>query len=250
MLEGSLCTECLSMQYYDQPTQQCKTCHESCRSCSGPGQYSCVTCAFPLHLDRLNNQCVPCCTTDATPEDQSCCHCDKDTGWYNTNAVSPCLVSLPFAPVCCLNWSQKIKRFMIICCYNFFLFPFLLLFFSSFGARGKCILCEIHCFYLPLTHPRRTLTVPLKWKFIVVFKGFKSLGLARGEMLCCDISLRFPPLALCPPNLRQSFGMCMLLTFDANKLLCFVQLCTGERASERAGAVCQPRRGGWVMKGK
>lgn len=81
MLEGSLCTECLSMQYYDQPTQQCKTCHESCRSCSGPGQYSCVTCAFPLHLDRLNNQCVPCCTTDATPEDQSCCHCDKDTGW-------------------------------------------------------------------------------------------------------------------------------------------------------------------------
>lgn len=82
MLEGSRCTECLSMQYYDQPTQLCKTCHESCRSCSGPGQYSCVTCAFPLHLDRLNNQCVPCCATDATPEDSSCCHCDKDTGRY------------------------------------------------------------------------------------------------------------------------------------------------------------------------
>lgn len=80
MLEGGLCTECLSMQYYDSLTQTCKTCHESCRSCSGPGQYSCVTCAFPLHLDRLNNQCVPCCATDATPEDQSCCHCDKDTG--------------------------------------------------------------------------------------------------------------------------------------------------------------------------
>lgn len=82
MLEGGLCTECLSMQYYDSLTQTCKTCHESCRSCSGPGQYSCVTCAFPLHLDRLNNQCVPCCSTDATPEDQSCCHCDKDTGMY------------------------------------------------------------------------------------------------------------------------------------------------------------------------
>lgn len=80
MLEGSLCTECLSMQFYDPPTQACKTCHETCRTCSGPGQYSCVTCAFPLHLDRLNNQCVPCCTSDATPEDQSCCHCDKDTG--------------------------------------------------------------------------------------------------------------------------------------------------------------------------
>jgi proprotein convertase subtilisin/kexin type 5 len=23
---------------------------------------------------------VPCCATNATPEDQSCCHCDKDTG--------------------------------------------------------------------------------------------------------------------------------------------------------------------------
>lgn len=80
MLDGGLCMECLGSQFYDPPTQQCKTCHESCRSCSGPGQYSCVTCAFPLHLDRLNNQCVPCCPTDASPDDQSCCHCDKDTG--------------------------------------------------------------------------------------------------------------------------------------------------------------------------
>uniref|UniRef100_W4VRF9 furin n=1 Tax=Corethrella appendiculata TaxID=1370023 RepID=W4VRF9_9DIPT len=80
MLDGGLCMECLGSQFYDPPTQTCKTCHESCRSCSGPGQYSCVTCAFPLHLDRLNNQCVPCCPTDASPDDQSCCHCDKGTG--------------------------------------------------------------------------------------------------------------------------------------------------------------------------
>ncbi|KAL9697957.1 hypothetical protein quinque_001398 [Culex quinquefasciatus] len=80
MLDGGLCMECLGSQFYDPPTQTCKTCHESCRSCSGPGQYSCVTCAFPLHLDRLNNQCVPCCASDASPEDQSCCHCDKGTG--------------------------------------------------------------------------------------------------------------------------------------------------------------------------
>ncbi|XP_075157350.1 furin-like protease 2 isoform X2 [Haematobia irritans] len=80
MLDGGLCMECLGSQYYDSPTQTCKTCHESCRSCTGPGQYSCQTCAFPLHLDRLNNQCVPCCANDASPEDQSCCHCDKDTG--------------------------------------------------------------------------------------------------------------------------------------------------------------------------
>lgn len=89
MLEGSLCTECLSMQFYDPPAQACKNCHESCRTCSGPGQYSCVGCAFPLHLDRLNNQCVPCCTSEATPEDQSCCHCDKDTGSFTGHDV-PC----------------------------------------------------------------------------------------------------------------------------------------------------------------
>ncbi|XP_055845205.1 furin-like protease 2 isoform X2 [Episyrphus balteatus] len=80
MLDGGLCMECLGSQFYDSPTQTCKTCHESCRSCSGPGQYSCQTCAFPQHLDRLNNQCVPCCPTDSTPEDQSCCHCDKESG--------------------------------------------------------------------------------------------------------------------------------------------------------------------------
>ncbi|XP_055539465.1 furin-like protease 2 isoform X1 [Wyeomyia smithii] len=80
MLDGGLCMECLGSQFYDPPTQTCKTCHESCRTCSGPGQYSCVTCAFPLHLDRLNNQCVPCCASDASPDDQSCCHCDKGTG--------------------------------------------------------------------------------------------------------------------------------------------------------------------------
>lgn len=85
MLDGGLCMECLGSQFYDPMTQTCKTCHESCRSCSGPGQYSCVACAFPLHLDRLNNQCVPCCPTGALKDDQSCCHCDKDTGMcHNT----------------------------------------------------------------------------------------------------------------------------------------------------------------------
>ncbi|XP_041766317.1 furin-like protease 2 isoform X2 [Anopheles merus] len=80
MLQNGLCIDCLASQYYDPPTQTCKTCHESCRTCSGPGQFSCLTCPFPLHLDRLNHQCVPCCAADASPDDQSCCHCDKATG--------------------------------------------------------------------------------------------------------------------------------------------------------------------------
>ncbi|XP_054285340.1 furin-like protease 2 [Macrosteles quadrilineatus] len=77
MLDGGLCMECLSSQYYDPPTQMCKPCHAACRSCSGPGPFSCTSCTYPLHLDTLNNQCVPCCTETTT---QDCCSCDKDTG--------------------------------------------------------------------------------------------------------------------------------------------------------------------------
>ncbi|XP_066992813.1 furin-like protease 2 [Anabrus simplex] len=77
MLEGGLCMECLGSQYYDPPTQLCKSCHDSCRTCSGPGPFSCTSCLYPLHLDRLNNQCVPCCNTEGQ---QECCSCDKLTG--------------------------------------------------------------------------------------------------------------------------------------------------------------------------
>jgi proprotein convertase subtilisin/kexin type 5 len=81
MLDGGLCVECLGLQYYDSPTQLCKSCHKSCRSCSGPGPFSCLACMSPLHLDRMNNQCVPCCTS---PSQLDCCHCDKATGNFIT----------------------------------------------------------------------------------------------------------------------------------------------------------------------
>uniref|UniRef100_A0A8D8XPL7 furin n=1 Tax=Cacopsylla melanoneura TaxID=428564 RepID=A0A8D8XPL7_9HEMI len=78
MLDGGLCMECLGSQYYDPPTQLCKSCHSSCRSCSGPGPFSCTSCNYPLHLDKLNNQCVPCCSKYNTGGD--CCACDVETG--------------------------------------------------------------------------------------------------------------------------------------------------------------------------
>nr|CAD7204227.1 unnamed protein product [Timema douglasi] len=77
MLEGGLCMECLGSQYYDTPTQLCKTCHKSCRACSGPGPSSCLACLFPSHLDKSNNQCVPCCLGG---DINDCCHCDTLTG--------------------------------------------------------------------------------------------------------------------------------------------------------------------------
>lgn len=77
MLEDGLCSECSGSQYYDPPTQLCKPCHSSCRTCTGPGPFSCSACTFPLHLDRKNSQCVSCC--GPRPHDD-CCSCNKDTG--------------------------------------------------------------------------------------------------------------------------------------------------------------------------
>lgn len=73
--------ECLGAQYYDPLTQLCKNCHTDCRRCTGPGKFSCAACSPPLHLDKLNNQCVPCCTgNEKGPEAEECCLCDPETG--------------------------------------------------------------------------------------------------------------------------------------------------------------------------
>lgn len=73
--------ECLGAQYYDSLTQLCKTCHNDCRRCTGPGKFSCSACTLPLHLDKLNNQCVPCCPGGIKKnESTECCICDPDTG--------------------------------------------------------------------------------------------------------------------------------------------------------------------------
>uniref|UniRef100_A0A0C9QJY7 furin n=1 Tax=Fopius arisanus TaxID=64838 RepID=A0A0C9QJY7_9HYME len=80
MLEGGLCMECLGAQYYDPLTQLCKNCHSDCRRCSGPGKFSCAACTLPLHLDKLNNQCVPCCHGEKKNESEECCLCDPETG--------------------------------------------------------------------------------------------------------------------------------------------------------------------------
>ncbi|XP_014467641.1 PREDICTED: furin-like protease 2 isoform X2 [Dinoponera quadriceps] len=81
MLEGGLCMECLGAQYYDPLTQLCKSCHSDCRRCTGPGKFSCSACSPPLHLDKLNNQCVPCCTgNEKGPQAEECCLCDPETG--------------------------------------------------------------------------------------------------------------------------------------------------------------------------
>lgn len=86
MLEGGLCMECLGAQYYDPLTQLCKNCNSECRRCSGPGKFSCVACAPPLHLDKLNNQCVPCCTElEKLSETDNCCRCDPKTGEFRCN---------------------------------------------------------------------------------------------------------------------------------------------------------------------
>lgn len=81
MLEKGLCKECLGAQYYDPLTLLCKDCNTDCHRCSGPGKFSCTACSAPLHLDKLNNQCVPCCKgEEKTSESDVCCVCDPETG--------------------------------------------------------------------------------------------------------------------------------------------------------------------------
>lgn len=83
MLDGGLCMECLGSQYYDASSGVCRTCDPSCRTCSGPGQFSCTGCSRPLKLDRLNSQCVPCCTDSSqarATSQKDCCQCHPDTG--------------------------------------------------------------------------------------------------------------------------------------------------------------------------
>ncbi|XP_041980704.1 furin-like protease 2 isoform X2 [Aricia agestis] len=78
MLDGGICMECVGSQYYEASNGTCKACHDTCRTCSGPGEFSCTGCSRPLRLDRLNNQCVRCCSESTKSSD--CCHCHPETG--------------------------------------------------------------------------------------------------------------------------------------------------------------------------
>ncbi|XP_063223097.1 furin-like protease 2 isoform X2 [Bacillus rossius redtenbacheri] len=78
-LEGGICAECQPSQYYDAPTQLCKGCEPSCAACGGPGPFACRACRPPLHLDRFNSQCVPCCAP-GSDGGEGCCPCDPATG--------------------------------------------------------------------------------------------------------------------------------------------------------------------------
>lgn len=90
VLDGGLCMECLGSQYYEAGNGTCSTCDPSCRTCYGSGQFSCTGCSRPLRLDRLNNQCVPCCTDRGTTTSPGteCCHCHPETGECINSSVA------------------------------------------------------------------------------------------------------------------------------------------------------------------
>lgn len=65
-------------------TQFCKNCLSDCGRCTGPGKFSYTACLPPLHLDKLNNQCVPCCMgNEKGALAEECCLCDPETGKRN-----------------------------------------------------------------------------------------------------------------------------------------------------------------------
>lgn len=104
MLEDGLCKECLGAQYYDSLTRLCKNCHPDCRRCTGSGKFSCAACSPPLHLDKLNNQCVPCCTgNEKGGQAEECCLCDPETGQIDRSKPSRDLYFIFF----CLTTKKK-----------------------------------------------------------------------------------------------------------------------------------------------
>lgn len=104
MLEdGGLCVECLGSQYYDPVTQLCKQCDSSCTACDGPGPSSCIACTYPLHLDKISKQCVPCCTERTTAAD--CCNCDNATG---KASLSTFIHSYTLSFLIC-NWRTSLR---------------------------------------------------------------------------------------------------------------------------------------------
>ncbi|CAG9791010.1 unnamed protein product [Diatraea saccharalis] len=91
MLDGGLCMECLGSQYYEASSGTCKSCDSTCRTCSGPGKFSCTTCSRPSKIDRLNNQCVPCCAVGGAANSTApteCCHCHPETGECINSSVA------------------------------------------------------------------------------------------------------------------------------------------------------------------
>ncbi|XP_063234781.1 furin-like protease 2 [Bacillus rossius redtenbacheri] len=91
------------------PNQEgrCWPCHESCETCAGPGQDSCVTCA-PAHLllsdlatclqqcpegyyeSYEQDSCIPCEPNCASCEHRNCTRCDHHLFLYNNKCYATC----------------------------------------------------------------------------------------------------------------------------------------------------------------
>ncbi|MPC31243.1 Furin-like protease 2 [Portunus trituberculatus] len=81
-LDGGMCIECPSGQYYNLSSQACETCSDTCLTCSSGGDSGCTSCQPPKSLHPETSTCRDCCPPGVYENDDeaSCCSCDPATG--------------------------------------------------------------------------------------------------------------------------------------------------------------------------
>ncbi|XP_063859924.1 furin-like protease 2 isoform X1 [Scylla paramamosain] len=81
-LDGGMCIECPSGQYYNLSSKACETCSGTCLTCSSGGDNGCTSCQPPKSLHPETSTCRECCPPGVYENDDeaSCCSCDPATG--------------------------------------------------------------------------------------------------------------------------------------------------------------------------
>lgn len=80
-LDGGMCLECPTGQYYNISQAKCDHCHESCLTCKGSHFNQCLSCQAPYSLHQETSTCQTCCkeSIDET-KNGDCCECLPETG--------------------------------------------------------------------------------------------------------------------------------------------------------------------------
>lgn len=126
-LDGGMCIECPSGQYYNVSSQACELCNDSCLTCSSGGENGCTSCEAPKSLHPSTSTCRKCCPAGVLEEDydSSCCSCDPATGEHHF--ITGLSVSVILSSLFALLSLQLLYLYLIfitiinLCLYIFFL---------------------------------------------------------------------------------------------------------------------------------
>ncbi|RXG73148.1 Furin-like protease 2 [Armadillidium vulgare] len=99
-LDGGMCLECPSGQYYNISQAKCDHCHESCLTCKGSHFNQCLSCQAPYSLHQETGTCQTCCK-ESTDEAKNgdCCECLPETGNFNSKSSARGTDSYNYQPL-------------------------------------------------------------------------------------------------------------------------------------------------------